>query len=121
MSVEDEIDRLDERVTRLENSIDSRLRTMDDRMERMEDRMGRIEQSIASLSVQIASRRECPEPGACVYLRHEINGVAARVNEHGLNIRKLEINQAWIFGGLALLGTILTLFGPSIRAIFKLP
>lgn len=107
MSNDDEIDRLDERVTRLENHIAVKLTN--------------IEGEVMKLSVALASRRECPEPGACVYLRHEINGIAERVNTHGLEIRKLEINQAWIFGGLALLGTILTLFGPSIRAAFKLP
>ena len=107
MSTEDEIDRLDERVTRLENHIATKLTT--------------IEGEVMKLSVALASRKECPEPGACMYLRHEINSVAGRVNTQGLEIRKLEINQAWIFGGLSLLATCLTLFGPSIRAAFKLP
>lgn len=110
----DEMQILTTRVDRLENKI-------------AED-IERIFAKLEALAISAAARRDCPQPGLCIYLQTEIkkqddriSAQDAKMEIHNQRLTNIERWQAWIMGGLGLLLIVLTLFGPAIRGMFHLP
>lgn len=102
------------------------MKTLADRVDRIEDRADKIEakfmaaldsinEKLNAMAISMAGRVQCPQPGLCIHLQAAIVRQDARIDAIEKNITSLQKWQAWIMGGLGILLTILTLFGPALR------
>ena len=98
-----------------------------ERVERIETRADNIEEKfmvevrsihekLNSIAVQAASRRECPQPGLCLILQGRILQIETDSRELSRELVKLQRWQSGIVAALVLIGSMITLFGPIIRA-----
>ena len=102
----------DDRVTELANRVD-KLET------NLWAELKEINAKLSTMAVQAASK-SCPDPGACILLRAELATVRAQAKTDHEAIMKLDRWQAWLTGiGVCAIFT-LTLFGPTLRKLFKL-
>lgn len=99
MTADAEIQRLDARVTRLETSV--------------YDKLDSIEKQLNALAVSFASRRECPDPGACVSLTGRVN----EARDIMLNLsNRVSAIERWQYAAMAIMGAC-SIVGPTIVAI----
>lgn len=110
MTTEAEIQRIDARVTRLETSVFEKLDSIDNRL--------------GGLAVAIASKRDCPDPGACLGLAKQLSDYKDLTLQHANRIARIE---RWQYGVMAIVGAmsivgpaIVGLAGLAIKAYFKL-
>jgi len=101
MTPETEIHRLNERIDRLESVWLGEIKSINDKL--------------TAMAVATASKHECPAPGTCVYLKADVERNTTRLNNHGDRIAELERFRYAIIAIVTIIGTLLTLFGPTIR------
>ena len=104
---EEEIDRLDRRVTRLDENFFTEVKG--------------INEKLSTMAVSNAERKDCPFPGLCVQLQAEIKKLWEKVDGHETRMQNVEKWQFAAMGFVMFLMTLLTLFGPSLRAMMHLP
>ncbi len=107
MSTEEEIERLDSRVTRLDQNFFNEVKSINTRL--------------TELMVSMAQRRDCPTPGLCLTIQTEMTKMSLRLEDHSKRIQGLEKWQYAMIVLFSLLMTLLTLFGPYLRDILKIP
>lgn len=106
MTPELEITRLNERIDRLESVWLGEIKE--------------INSKLTAMAVATASKHECPAPGTCVFLKADVERNTLRLNNHGDRIAELERFRYAFIAIVTIIGTLLTLFGPIIRARFGL-
>jgi hypothetical protein len=120
MTADEQIERLDDRVTRLEDRTNQEIVAIHTKL----DALLTLN---TNAQVEVAKKPDCPSPGACIVLGESLKATIAAHNATMLRVERLELRmleiekwQGRMFGGVAVLMTLLTLFAPMIRQLFNL-
>jgi hypothetical protein len=115
-----QIDLLEERVTRLEERTNQEIVSIHSKLDVLSNLINR--------SLVESAKVACPSPGACITLSEKLQNTIAAHNATMLRVERLELRimdmERWqnrTLGAVAILMIALTLFGPAIRHLFRLP
>lgn len=119
MTAEERTAQLEGRVDRLEDRYQTDVVAIHSKLDSL--------QTLISKSLVETAKTACPAPGSCIVLGESLKATIAAHNATMLRVERLELRmmeierwQGRLFGGCAVLMTLLTLFAPAIRKLLHL-
>jgi hypothetical protein len=119
MTPDKQIEQLDNRVTRLEERTDSEISSIHAKLDALVTAVNK--------SIVTSVKSQCPAPGSCLVLAEQIKTQMSYLTATTSRVERLELRmldgekwQGKVIGGLCVLMTLLTLFAPMIRQLFRL-
>jgi hypothetical protein len=118
-AAEQQIEKLEIRVDRLEESYKSDIVAIHSKLDGLT--------TLLNQSLVSNAKHACPSPGACIILGEKLDSQSKLLNANVLRVERLELRmmdiekwQGKLTASITVIVTIITIFGPSLRKLFKL-